>query len=159
MTQGWYLNLVALVAHKFWVIALWPNSPFSFLDLVWLFGIWGLDFGLGLGLRLIDCGLWDYGWWLFQLWVLLCHIWCLSRAGLGLDTSSKVVNIAHNVNKAYVLLFLCDPLSWLEAFKCVYQSCCPGWRYLNAYISVTALAGRYLNVQVYQYHCTLAGGI
>ena len=47
----------------------------------------------------------------------------LIRAGLGLelDTTSKVVNIAdiaHDIRKAYVLLFSCEPV-------------CSGWRDLS----------------------------
>ena len=35
-----------------------------------------------------------------------------------------------------------DPvLPWLGLFKYLNQCHCPGWRYLNIYISVTALAG------------------
>ena len=37
----------------------------------------------------------------------------------------------HNISKADVLLFLCDPLPWLEAFKCLYQSHCTDWGHLN----------------------------
>ena len=32
-------------------------------------------------------------------------------------------------------------LPWLGLFKYLNQCHCPGWRYLNIYISVTALAG------------------
>ena len=37
----------------------------------------------------------------------------------------------HNISKADVLLFLCDPLPRLEAFKCLNWSHCTGWRDLN----------------------------
>ena len=33
------------------------------------------------------------------------------------------------------------PLPWLGAFKYLIQYNCPGWGYLNIYISITALAG------------------
>ena len=35
-------------------------------------------------------------------------------------------------------------LHQLELFKCLYQSCCPCWSYLNVYIRVAALAGAVL---------------
>ena len=37
-----------------------------------------------------------------------------------------------------IKMFISESLPWLGAFKCLYQSHCPGWRYLNVYISVTA---------------------
>ena len=37
----------------------------------------------------------------------------------------------HNISKADVLLFSCDPLPRLEAFKCLNRSHCTGWRDLN----------------------------
>ena len=52
----------------------------------------------------------------------------------------------HDISKADVLLFLFDPLPWLEEFKCLNWSHFPGWSDLNVYIRATALAvGRYLN--------------
>ena len=35
--------------------------------------------------------------------------------------------------------FKSESLSLLEGFKCLYQSHCTGWGYLNVYTSVTAL--------------------
>ena len=49
---------------------------------------------------------------------------CEDRRNLGLMSNEN-----HNINKADVLLFLCDPLPWLD------------WRHLNVYIRVTALTG------------------
>ena len=44
--------------------------------------------------------------------------------------------------------FRADPvLPWLGLFKYLKQCHCPGWRYLNIYISVTALAGGSLLIQ------------
>ena len=48
-----------VVAHDILVAAQRPKSPFLFLDLP--LGIWGLDFGLGFGLGLIN---------FYQKWVL-----------------------------------------------------------------------------------------
>ena len=49
-TQGWVGWLV--VAYKILERAQSTTSPFPLW--IWLFGVWGLDFGLGLGLSLIN---------------------------------------------------------------------------------------------------------
>ena len=45
------------------------------------------------------------------------------------------IAIAMSPSRAYPVL------PWLGLFKYLNQCHCPGWRYLNIYISVTALAG------------------
>ena len=44
----------------------------------------------------------------------------------------------HDIRRVDVALSLYDPMPWLEGFKCLNQSHCPGWRYLNVHFSVTA---------------------
>ena len=59
--------------------------------------------------------------------------------------SRKPLEICYNENHDIAIAMSpsrADPvLPWLGLFKYLNQCYCPGWRYLNIYISVTALAG------------------
>ena len=80
------------------------------------------------------------------------HICTFNLTFLTLNYENHDIAIAMSSSRADPILglnilrgglegFKSMPQPWLEVFKCLIQSHCTGWGYLNVYISITALTG------------------